>query len=180
MYCGHRNESPDLVCVLCDKVLKWMELTTLKNCICRDSTLCVDFVEENQIRLLLTEWLYCARHATELSVFRQIDTLSDTASTHSETLCRPCYMRLMRLRRSKVPSDFALHAAKEDIGKSSSIWSEFSSLISADQCSVWAQVFNQTDKGWTTHKTKTRREKKCNGFRSRLWRWQKNNSWTWH
>ena len=39
-----------------------MELTTLKNCICRDSMLCVDFVEENQIRLLMTERLYCARH----------------------------------------------------------------------------------------------------------------------
>ena len=62
VYCGHRNESPDLVCVLCDKVLKWMDLTTLKNCICRDSMLCVEFVEENHIRLLMTERLYCARH----------------------------------------------------------------------------------------------------------------------
>ena len=62
VYCGHRHESPDLVCVLCDKVLKWMELTSLKNCICN-------------------------------------------------------------------------------------IWSEFSSLISADQCSVCAQVFNQTKGG---------------------------------
>ena len=60
VYCGHRKESPDLVCVSCDKVLKWMELTTLKNCICRDSMLCVDFVEEK--RLLMTERLYCARH----------------------------------------------------------------------------------------------------------------------
>ena len=30
-------------------------------------------------------------------------------------------MRLTRLKRSKVPSDFTLQAAKEDIGKSSSI-----------------------------------------------------------
>ena len=60
VYCGHRNETQNLVCVLCDKVLKWMELATLKNCICRDSMLCVDFVED-QIRLLMTERLYCAR-----------------------------------------------------------------------------------------------------------------------
>ena len=94
--------------------------------------------------------ILCKTYATELSAFHQIDTLSDTASTHSETLCRPCYMRLMRLKRSKVPSDFALQAAKEDIDKSSSIWSEFSSFISADQCSVCAQVFNQTKGGRPT------------------------------
>ena len=110
--------------------------------------------------------ILCKTYATELSAFHQIDTLSDTASTHSETLCRPCYMRLMRLKRSKVPSDFALQAAKEDIDKSSSIWSEFSSFISADQCSVCAQVFNQT-KGGRPTKPKLG-GKKCNGFRSRL------------
>ena len=82
-------------------------------------------------------------------------------------------MRLMRLTRSKVPSDCTLHAAKEDIGKSSSIWSEFSSFISADQCSVCAQVFNQT-KGGRLTKPKWGggggggRGEKCNGFRSRL------------
>ena len=59
-------------------------------------------------------------------------------------------MRLVRLKRSKVPSDFTLQAAKEDIDKSSSIWSEFSSHISADQCSVCAQVFNQTKGGRPT------------------------------
>ena len=59
-------------------------------------------------------------------------------------------MRLMRLKRSKVLSDFTLQAAKEDIDKSSSIWSEFSSFISADQCSVCAQVFNQTKGGRPT------------------------------
>ena len=76
--------------------------------------------------------ILCKTYATELSAFHQIDTLSDTASTHSETLCRPCYMHLMRLKRSKVPSDFTLPAAKEDIDKSSSIWGEISSFISAD------------------------------------------------
>ena len=70
------------------------------------------------------EIISCKTYATELSAFHQIDTLSDTASTYSETLCRPCYMRLTRLKCSKVPSDFTLQAAKEDIGKSSSIWSE--------------------------------------------------------
>ena len=65
------------------------------------------------------EIILCKTYATELSAFHQIDTLSDTASTYSETLCRPCYMRLMRLKCSKVPSDFTLQAAK-----SSSIWSE--------------------------------------------------------
>ena len=94
--------------------------------------------------------ILCKTYATELSAFHQIDTLSDTASTYSKTLCRPCYMRLTRLKRSKVPSDFTLQAAKEDIGKSSSIWSEFSSLISADQCSVCAQFFNQTKGGRPT------------------------------
>ena len=74
------------------------------------------------------EIILCKTYATELSAFHQIDTLSDTASTYSETLCRP----------------------KEDIGKSSSIWSEFSSLISADRCSVCAQVFNQTKGGRPT------------------------------
>ena len=68
--------------------------------------------------------ILCKTYATELCAFHQIDTLSDTASTYSKTLCRPCYMRLTRLKRSKVPSDFTLQAAKEDIGKSSSIWSE--------------------------------------------------------
>ena len=87
VYCGHRNESPDLVCVLCDKVLKWMDLTTLKNCICRDSMLCVDFVEENHINYKAfddREIILCKTYATELSAFHQIDTLSDTASTYSE------------------------------------------------------------------------------------------------
>ena len=148
VYCGHRNETQDLVCVLCDKVLKWMELTTLENCICRDSMPCVDFVEEDQIRLLMTERLYCARHMPQN--FLLFIKLSDTASKHSGTLCRPCYMRLMRLKRSKVPSDFTLQAAKEDIDKSSGIWSEFSPLISADQCSVCAHFFNQTKGGRPT------------------------------
>lgn len=94
--------------------------------------------------------ILCKTYATELSAFHQIDTSSDTASKHSETLCRPCYMRLMRLKRFKVPSDFTLQAAKEDIDKSSGIWSEFSSLISADQCSVCAQFFNQTKGGRPT------------------------------
>ena len=94
--------------------------------------------------------ILCKTYATELSAFHQIDTLSDTASTHSETLCRPCYMHLMRLKHSKVPSHFTLQAAKEDVDKSSSIWSEFSSLISADQCSVCAQFFNQTKGGRPT------------------------------
>ena len=94
--------------------------------------------------------ILCKTYATELSAFHQIDTLSDTASTHSETLYRPCYMRLMRLKRSKVRSEFTLQAAKEDISKSFSIWSEFSSLISADQCSVCAQDFNQTKGGRPT------------------------------
>ena len=68
--------------------------------------------------------ILCKTYATELYAFHQIDTLFDTASTHSETLCRPCYMPLMRLKCFQVPSDFTLQAAKEDIGKSSSIWSE--------------------------------------------------------
>ena len=85
--------------------------------------------------------ILCKTYATELSAFHQIDTLSDIASKHSGTLYRLCYMRLMRLKRSKVLSDFTLQAANEDIDKSSGIWSEFSSLISADQCSVCAQFF---------------------------------------
>ena len=88
--------------------------------------------------------ILCKTQATELSAFPQIDTSSETASKHSETLCRPCYMRLVTLKRSKVPSDFTLQAVKEDTDKPSGIWSEFSSLISADQCSVDAQFFNQT------------------------------------
>ena len=136
-------------------VTKWFisETPTLKNCICRDNALCrlcgrnsYKAFDDRKIILFKT-------YATELSAFHQIDTLSDTASTHSETLCRPCYMHLMRLKRSKVPSDFTLPAAKEDIDKLSSIWSEFNSLLSAGQCSVCAQ---------------TRGRKKCNGFRSRL------------
>ena len=55
--------------------------------------------------------ILCKTYATELSAFHQIDTLSDTASTHSETLCRPCYMRLMRLKRFKVPS--VLHCKQQ-------------------------------------------------------------------
>ena len=35
-----RNVTQNVVDVLCDKVLKWMELITLKNCICRLSALC--------------------------------------------------------------------------------------------------------------------------------------------
>ena len=116
--------------------------------------LCADFVEEDQISLLMTERLYCARHyATELSAFRETDISSDTASKHSETLCRPCYMHLMRLKRSTVPLDLTLQAAKEDIDKLSI------SSVSADQC-----VPTFLPKGWTTHKTKTRGEKEVQQF----------------
>ena len=71
-------------------------------------------------------------------------------------------MRLMRLKCSKVPSDFTLQAAKEDIDKSS-----ISSLVSADQCSVCAQIFNPTKGGQPT-KPNLEGKKKLNGFRSRL------------
>ena len=151
VHCGHRNETQNFVCVWCDKVLKWMELTTLKNCICRDSMLCVDFVEEDQIRLLMTERLYCARHMPQnFPLFIKLILHLTQHPNIQKHLCRPCYMRLVRLKRSKVPSDFTLQAAKEDIDKSSSIWSEFSSHISADQCSVCAQFFNQTKGGRPT------------------------------
>ena len=77
------------------------------------------------------EIILCKTYATELSAFHETDISSDI-SKHSETLCSPCYKCLMRLKRSKVPSDFTLPAAKEDIDKSSSIWGEISSFISAD------------------------------------------------
>ena len=40
VYCGHGNESPDLVCVLCDKVLKWVDLTTEELHLQRLTALC--------------------------------------------------------------------------------------------------------------------------------------------
>ena len=49
--CGHRNETQNVVCALCDIIVKWMEVTTPKNRICRESVLCVDFVAEDQRRL---------------------------------------------------------------------------------------------------------------------------------
>ena len=111
--------------------------------------------------------LLCKTYAADLYAFHQIDISSDTASKHSDTLCRPCYMRVMRLKRSKVPSYLTLQAAKEDIDESSDIWCEFSSLKSADQCSVCAKFLNQIRGGRPT-KPKKRGGKKCNGFRSRL------------
>ena len=97
--------------------------------------------------------ILCKTQATELSAFPQIDTSSETASKHSETLCRPCYMHLMRLKRSTVSLDLTLQAAKEDIDKLSI------SSVSADQC-----VPTFLPKGWTTHKTKTRGEKEVQQF----------------
>ena len=94
--------------------------------------------------------LLCKTYAADLYAFHQIDISSDTASKHSDTLCRPCYMRVMRLKRSKVPSYLTLQAAKEDIDESSDIWCEFSSLKSADQCSVCAKFLNQIRGGRPT------------------------------
>ena len=94
--------------------------------------------------------LLCKTYAADLYALHQIDISSDTVSKHSDTLCRPCYMCLMRLKRSKVPSYFTLQAAKEDTDESSDIWCELSSLKSADQCSVCAKFFSQIRGGRPT------------------------------
>ena len=87
--------------------------------------------------------LLCKTYAADLYALHQIDISSDTESKHSDTLSRPCYMRLMRLKCSKVLSYFTLQAAKEVIDESSDIWCEFSSLKSTDQCTVCAKFLNR-------------------------------------
>ena len=110
--CGHRNETRNVICVLCDTVVKWMKVTTLKKThLQRVNALCRLCGRRSNKAFDVQKVLLCKIMPLNCMLFiKWIFHL--TQHPNSDILCRPCYTCLMRLKCSKVPSYFTLQAAK--------------------------------------------------------------------
>lgn len=67
--------------------------------------------------------LLCTPHTDAIRIHHGLDFSHDKQSQHSKTICRKCYMRLAKLKRTD--SEYTARAAKHDIENSLSIWTDF-------------------------------------------------------
>ena len=66
--------------------------------------------------------LLCAPHTDAIRIHQDVDMSHDKQLQHSETICRKCYMRLAKLK--KTDSEHTAQTAKYGIGKSFSMWTK--------------------------------------------------------
>ena len=89
-----------------------------------DWTVSVEYVEVDKKKFRCDrKALLCAPHTDAIRIHHDLDMSHDKQLQHSETICRKCYMRLLKLK--KTGSEHTAQTAKYDIEKSSSIWTDF-------------------------------------------------------